>query len=69
MIEDVKTTSRIEVVQKSFGNARADASLDTSSRMHSNRAISDFYKNTDFTEKSVAIHKIIDSALIENFFI
>lgn len=51
IIEDAKTSNRVEVVQKSFGTARADADLDMASRMHSNRAVADFYKNTDFTER------------------
>lgn len=51
IIQEAKTTNRIEVVQKSFGTARVDADLDTASRMHSNRAVAEFYKNTDFTER------------------
>lgn len=50
IIEDVKTSNKIEVVKKSFGTAKVDSDLEGLTRDYSNNAIKDFYKNTDFTE-------------------
>lgn len=51
IVESVKTTTEIKVVKKSFGNARVDAELNTGSFAKGNKAVSDFYKNTDFSER------------------
>ena len=51
IVQDVKTSNKVEVVKKSFGTARVDADLNISTRMHTNKAVADFYKNTDFTER------------------
>lgn len=52
IIESVKTSSVVKVIKKSFGTAKVDAELNaTTIAGKSNRAVADFYKNTDFSDR------------------
>lgn len=52
IIESVKTASVVKVIKKSFGTAKVDAELNaTTIAGKSNRAVADFYKNTDFSDR------------------
>lgn len=51
IVEEYKTSTKVHVVKKSFGNAVGDAALQTDVRTNTNRAIRDFYQNTDFSDR------------------
>lgn len=51
IIEDVKTTNRVEIIQKSFGTARIDSDLMARESSFVDSRIRDFYKNTDFNDR------------------
>lgn len=49
-VSEVHTSSKVHVVQQSFGTAHADADLGATRSGYTCNAIKEFYRNTDFSE-------------------
>lgn len=51
VIKDIQTTNKVEILKKSFGNARVDSDLSARGTGFMDSRVRDFYNNTDFSDR------------------
>ena len=51
IVQEVKTSNKVEIVNKSFGTARVDSDLSARENTYMDSRIKNFYKNTDFSDR------------------